>query len=126
AAPAAGSDILRALPHEVREDLSGPGGDDGAAGHGEDQVLALRAVALRTLTGLAVGGAAVRAVVVVDEGGDLRVDPQHDVPAAAAVAPVRAPERLELLAVDRGDAMAAVPGAQVQHDAVDEVGHGQI
>ena len=45
------------------------------------------------------------------------------VAAAAAVAAVRAAERLELLPVDRGAAVAAVAGGDVQHDAVDERRH---
>src|ERR687890_254157 len=44
-------------------------------------------------------------------------------PAVAAVAPVGAPERLELLAVDRGDAVPAVAGGDVHDHAVDESGH---
>ena len=46
-----------------------------------------------------------------------------DVAAAAAVAAVRAAERLELLPVHGGAAVAAVAGRDVQHDPVDERGH---
>ena len=67
-----------------------------------------------------------RAVVVVDQGGDVRVDPQDHRAAGTAVAAVGAAERLELLAVHRGDAVAAAAGADVQRHPVDERrdGHG--
>ena len=53
----------------------------------------------------------------------LRVDDEHDAAAAAAVTAVGAAERLELLAVDRGAAVAAVARPRVDDDAVDEPGH---
>ena len=74
--------------------------------------------------GLAAGGLAVRRVVVVEQRRDVGVDDEHDVAAAAAVAAVRAAERLELLPVHGRAAVAAVTGADVQHDVVDEGGHG--
>jgi hypothetical protein len=52
------------------------------------------------------------------------MDLENDVTATAAVAAVGAAERLELLAVDRGTAVAAVAGRDMQHDAIDERGHG--
>jgi hypothetical protein len=80
-------------------------------------------VALVARAGLAVGGLAVRRVVVVEQRGGLRVDGEDDRATAPAVAAVGATERLELLALDRGDAVAAVAGSDVQHDAVDEGRH---
>src|SRR5213079_1904872 len=44
--------------------------------------------------------------------------------AVAAVGTVRAAEWLELLAPDTAAAVSAVAGSDVQHDAVDERGHG--
>ena len=67
--------------------------------------------------------AAVRGVVVVEQGGRLRVDDEHDVAAVAAVAAVRTAERLELLPVHRRAAVAAVTAGDVQDDAVDERRH---
>ena len=55
----------------------------------------------------------------------LGVDLEDDVAAVAAVAAVGPAERLELLAVDRGHAVAAVAGSHVQDDAVDEGGHAR-
>jgi GTPase involved in cell partitioning and DNA repair len=51
------------------------------------------------------------------------VDGQDDRAATSAVAAVGPPERLELLTLDRGHAVATVPGGDVQHDAVDEGRH---
>jgi hypothetical protein len=61
--------------------------------------------------------------VVVQQGRGARVDDEDDVAPAAAVAAVRATERLELLAMDRGAAVAAVPAGDVQHARVDERRH---
>src|SRR5205085_2432520 len=70
-----------------------------------------------------VRGALVRAVVEVQEGVDVRVHLEDDVTAVAAVATVGPAERLELLPVDRRDAVAAVAGGHVHGHAVDESGH---
>jgi hypothetical protein len=56
-------------------------------------------------------------MVVVEQGGGLRVDDEADVAAATAVRAVRAAERLELLAPDRGAPVAAVAAGGVQDDA---------
>ena len=56
----------------------------------------------------------------------LRGDDQHDAAPAAAVAAVGAAEGLELLAVDRGTAVAAIARLGVNDDAVDEAGHDGI
>jgi len=113
----------RAGPDQVGEDLAVERRDDGAVGHRQDHALAVGAVAVVALALLAARGTPVRAVVVVQQRGDLRVDDEHDVAAVPAVAAVRAAERLELLAVDRRAAVAAVAGSGVQHDAIDEGGH---
>ena len=54
---------------------------------------------------------------------DLRVGDQHDVAAVTAVAAVGTGERLELLALDRHAAVAALARAQVQRHLVDECDH---
>ena len=64
-----------------------------------------------------------RAAVVAEQRGDLRVGDEHDVAAVAAVAAVGAGERLELLAAHRDAAVAAVTGAQEQRHLVDEADH---
>jgi hypothetical protein len=63
-------------------------------------------------------------VVVVEQGRGAGVDHEDDVAAAAAVAAVGTAERLELLPVHRRAAVAAVARGDVQHDLVDERGHG--
>ena len=57
---------------------------------------------------------------MADTVGCLRAD--NDYLTAQAMAAVRTAERDELLAVDRGTAVAAVAGLQVQDDSVDEEG----
>ena len=64
--------------------------------------------------------------VEVEQRVHLRIDDEHDAAAATAVAAVGAAERLELLAVDRRAAVAAVAGPRVDHDAVDEPAHGAL
>ena len=83
--------------------------DHRALGHRQHEVVAVGAVALVTGTGLAVAGLAVRVAVVVEQGGRLRVDAQDHRAAPAPVPAVGTAERLELLALDGGDTVAAVP-----------------
>src|SRR5690606_4807406 len=124
AASSTGCDILRPGTDEVGQDLSVAGADDRAVGHREDQVRPLGPVALVALAGPAVGRTAMRAVVVLEQRRDRRIDPEDDVAPATPVAPVRASERPELLPVDGRRAVAAVARGQVQDDAVDKGGHG--
>ena len=89
AAPAFGNDEFGALANEVCEHLSGLARlDDGAVRHAKDQVW--RGCAAAHVAGalLAVFAHAVRAVVVVEQGGDLAVYPQDDGRSAPAVATV--------------------------------------
>ncbi len=60
--------------HQVGDDLAVDALDHGAGRNRKDQVAAVGAVALITAAGLTVLGLAVRAVVVVQQGGRLRVD----------------------------------------------------
>ncbi len=71
-----------------------------------------------------VGRLGVLVEVEVEQGVDVAVDFEDDVAAVASVTAVGAAERLELLAVDGGAAVAALTGADVQHHPVDEAGHG--
>jgi hypothetical protein len=63
-------------------------------------------------------------VVVVDQRGDVGVDAEDHRPARTAVAAVGTAERLELLAVHRGYAVAAPARCDVQRHLVDERGDG--
>jgi hypothetical protein len=78
------------------------------------------AVVARTLA--AVGGPALRAVVVVDQRGDVGVDAQDDRAARATVAAFGAAEGLELLPVDGGNAVTTASGGVVVRNVVDERG----
>jgi len=114
--------VLGAHPDEVDDDVPRAVLDDGPFRDRQHEVVAVGAVALVTGPGSTVARLAVRVAVVVEQRRRLRVDPEDDGAAAAAVAAVGAAERLELLALDGGDAVAAGSGAEVQHHAVDE-GH---
>ncbi|GGU58538.1 hypothetical protein GCM10010211_24400 [Streptomyces albospinus] len=124
AATALARDEGGALAHQVGQHLAVPVQHDRAVRDRQDQVLAVLALAVVARAGLAVGGLAVRVVVVVEEGGDVLVDDQDHVAAPAAVAAVGAAERLELLPVNGGTAVASVTRGDVQLDAVHEGGHG--
>ena len=120
AATALGDDELAAGAHHVGEHLAVGGHHDRAVGDGQHQVGAVPAVLVVTRTVAAVLGLAPRAVVVVDERRDVGVDPQDHRAARAAVATVGATQRLELLAVHRGDTVAAAARRDVQRHPVDE------
>ena len=119
-----GHDQLRAGPDHVGQHLAARVGHDRAVGDRQHQVPAVGAVAVAAGTVAAVLGAALRAVVVVDERGDVLLDAEDHRSARPAVAAVRAAERLELLAVHRGHAVAAPPRGDVQRHPVDEGGDG--
>ena len=97
--------------------------DLGPVRHRDDQVGAVGAGAVRPLALPAVAGPAHRAAVEVEQGGRARVHLEDHVAAAAAVAPVRAAQRLELLPVNRGAAVPAVAGLHLQRDPVGELRH---
>ena len=120
-AAAAGDHQLGAGADHVGQHLARPRVvDDRAVGHGQHQVAAVAAVAVPAGALRAVLGLAARAVVVVEQRGDVRVDPEDHRAAGTAVPAVGAAERLELLPVHRGDAVPAAAGADVQRDAVHE------
>jgi hypothetical protein len=66
----------------------------------------------------------VRAPVKVQQGHGARINLDDDIAAAAAIAAVRAAERLELLPVDRGAAVPAIAGAHVHLGPIGELCHG--
>ena len=98
--------------------------DHGAQRNRQLERLTLIPAAVVAHAGSAVAARAVRAAVVAEQGRDLRVGDERDVAAVAAVAAVGSGERLELLALDRDAAVAAVTGAQVERHLVDEGRHG--
>jgi hypothetical protein len=74
-------------------------------------------------TGLAVAGLHMRMMMKIQQGRGVRVDLEHDIAPTAAVASVRAAQRLELLAEHRCAPMPAIAGVRVHDDVVDEAGH---
>ena len=96
---------------------------DGAVGHGQFQVVTVGAAAVLARARAAVAGLLVRTVVEVEQGVHLGIDDQHHVAAAATVAAVGAAERLELLPVDRGAAVATIARGDVQDHPVHETHH---
>lgn len=124
AAAALTGDEGGALADEVGEHIARAVQDDGAVGDRQDQVLAVLAGTVVARARLAVGGLAVRVVVVFEKCGDVLVDHQGHIAATAAVAAVRAAQRLELLPHHGGHAVASVTRGDVQLDAVHEGGHG--
>jgi hypothetical protein len=100
---------LGTLPDQVGDDLPGVRvGDDGAVGHVQDDVGAVRARLVIAFAGLAVGGTALGLPVIVDQGRQPGVDADDHGPAVPPVAAVGATERLELLPVHRRAAVATV------------------
>ena len=94
-----------------------------AVRYAQHELGALATVAVTAGAGLAVAAALVRVEVEVQQGVHLRIDDEGDIATTAAVAAVRAAQRLELLPVHRGAAVSAVAGREVQHGPVDECCH---
>ena len=113
-----------ALADHVGEDVTGLVEDHGAVRDRQHQVLAVLAGTVAAGAGLAVRSLAVGAVVIVEQRGDGLVDDEDDIASAPAVAPVGTAQRLELLTVDGGAAVAPVTRGGMQLDAVHEGGHG--
>ena len=60
-----------------------------------------------------------------EEGGDARVDNGDDITTPAAISPVRPPQGLELLPMNRRTAIATITGGGMDDDTIDEGGHGR-
>ena len=124
ASPAAGRrDEPGADPDQVGEYLAVGGLDLGPVRHRDDQVGGVGAGAVRALSLSAVAGPANRPAMEVEQGGRAGIHLEDHVTAAAAVAAVRAAQRLELLPVNRGAAVSAVAGLHLQRDPVGELRH---
>ncbi len=116
-----GDDQFRLRAGQVGQHLAGRGvADHRAVRHAEHDVLAAAAVGMVPPAGLPVRGPAVGLPVVVDQRGQLGIDPQDHRAAVTAVAAVRAAQRLELLPVHRGAAVASVAAVHMQRDLVDK------
>ena len=112
-------------PTRSASSLAGLGiSHDRAIRNRQHEVGTVRAAAMAARSGGTAAGLAVRLVVVVDERGDVLGDAQDHVAAMPAIATVGAAERLELLPMDRRDAMPAVATGDVQRHLVDEAGNG--
>jgi hypothetical protein len=110
ATPAAGENETGAGADQVDDDLTGgriP--DQGAVRNPDDEITAVGAVAVRARAGTPVAGVLMGVPVDVEQRRHAGVDQEDHITAAPAVTAVGAAERLELLAVDRGAAVA--PGA---------------
>ena len=94
--------------------------DERADRHGELEVLAVVAGAVRALAVLAAFGVELGMEAVVDERVGVRAGDDVDRAAVAAVAAARAAARDELLAAEREAAASAVAGCDVDVDFVDE------
>lgn len=97
--------------------------DDRALGDGEHEGFAGLAAAPVTHAGTAVAGVAVRRVVVLEESGDLWIDPEHHVSAVAAVAAVGTTQWLELLPMDGDTTVSPIAAGDVQDHTVHKARH---
>jgi hypothetical protein len=121
AAAAAGDDELVAVAEHLAEHLAAVGVlDDGPRGHREDDVLAGAPGLVRALPVLPALGDPAVAVRVVEEGGEVGVAADEDVAPAAPLTPVRAAERDELLAAERGRAGPAGSRLDADDCPIDE------
>src|SRR5690606_10710858 len=110
---------------EVGQHLALLGEHDGAFGDAQFEGFARGAVAVAALALFAVTRTGVRAEVKVEKGVHAGVDGEEDVAALTAVAAVGSAERLELLPVHGGTAIAAGTRGEMDHRPVDESGcHG--
>jgi hypothetical protein len=115
----------RAVTDQVADQFLGIGVvDQGALGHSHDEVVGTLADAIRTLSGLAVGGAKQALEAEIDQRVQARIDFQVDAAAIAAVATVGATARNEFLTAKTQAAVTAVAGLDGDQCFVDEF-HGR-
>ena len=100
-------------------------GDHGADGHAQHDVLGAAAVLVGAAAVLAALGAMDARIAVVDQRVDVAVGDRVDAAAAAAVAAVGSAARNVFLAAERGDAVAAVAGDDLDRRFVEEF-HGAV
>ena len=88
---------MRTGTYEVCEHLAVDCGDDGSAGHVQDDVVASRTVAVPTLPRLATCRPTIRTMVELKKRGYLRIHTCNDVATSPTVATIGAAQGLELL-----------------------------
>ena len=124
ATPALGDHHLSACADHVGQHLPALVGHDRPVRDRQNQVVAMRTIAVAASAMAAVLGSAYAAKVVVDQRGHIRIDPQDHRSTWAAVAAIRPTQRFELLAVHRRDAVATAPGDDLERHLVHEGRNG--
>ena len=124
AAAAAGrGDEARPGAHQVGDDVAVVGENHGPVRNLDYLIFSCGPVAVRTFALLAVSRLAHRAAMEVEQRRGACVHLEDHAAAPAAVAAVRAAERLELLPVDRCAAVPAVAGPHPQDGVISELRH---
>ena len=122
---ALGDQRLGTIVGEVGNDLAGlEVADYGADRHAQHHVVATLAVAVRTAAVLAALRAKDPRVAKIDQRVEIAVGNRIDAAAATAVAAIRSALRNEFLAAERGDAVAAVAGNNLDLGFVEEFHFG--
>ena len=109
--------------HQVDDDVSVPVCHDRSAGNLDDDIVGVRTVAMRPLSGLAVRGTTVRVPVQVEQCRHRRVDDGDHVTTTTTVTAVGAAQRFELLAMHRRASITAVATLRVDHGSIHEGAH---
>ena len=97
--------------------------DNRAYRHRQNQIGCAESAAVVAHAWAAIIGPAMRCAVVAEQRGHLGVTDQNDVPCIATVATIRAREWFELFPAHRNTTVAAVSGAQMEGDLIDEGCH---
>src|SRR5699024_2028165 len=92
---------------QVDEELTVDRGDRRAVRHGKHDLVPMRTGSVAAHARSAVSSTSVRAAMVVEQGGHIRVDDEYHVAAVTPVTPVRTSQGLELLPMHRHAAMTA-------------------
>jgi hypothetical protein len=123
AAATLGRDEHGADADQIGQHGTGLGFDHRAVRDPEDKVFALGPAPVGAGPRLAVARPPERPAVEVQQRRGAGIDFDDHIAAAASVTPVRAAERLELLPVDRGTAMAAVTRLHSHLSLISELSH---
>ena len=123
AAAALGRDEHGSGADQIGQHGTGLGFDHRAVRDPEDKVIALGPAPVGAGPRLAVARPPERPAVEVQQRRGAGIDFDDHIAAAASVTPVRAAERLELLPVDRGTAMAAVTRLHSHLSLISELSH---
>ncbi len=123
AVAALGGDEPGARADQVGERGPVLGLDHGAVRDPQHEILAFGAAAVRTCAGLAAARPPEWPAVEIQQRRRAGIDLDDHIAAAAAVAPVRAAEWLELFPVDRGAAVAAITRLHSYLSLISELSH---